>query len=549
MQGFGWRPGVRGAVLLAVVSLGTTMLSSCNIGGGDSDSSSGGTAVIIGIGTDEAGFDPSIESGGIGGSVKPTILAALSQRGDPYMSSKDIEPALATSIEGSADGLTWTVKLRQGVKFQNGEPVTAEDVKFSLELFGSPEREGASQYNNFKFIQDAEIVDPETIVVHMSEPDFLFEQNSPFAWVLPEKYYNKVGSDGFEEHPIGAGPYKLDEWRHGEYIKLSAFDDYYLGKPSIDKVEFKIITDDAARAAALRAGEIDMAAPLQPDQLDTLGSTDGLKVASVSGLERVYLNIDTFKPPFDDLNVRLAINHAIDRQSIIDNILGGQAQITPTMIAPVETGYNPDLEPYSYDPDLAKDELAQAGYPNGIGDKYGTTTLACLQRYASTEDVCTAMADMLTKVGIPARPKVMDDEPFEEQFTDHTITPLAVNGDGGGGRFQGNQILNTKRVCPEGPDSTTPLTPNGTWGGYYCNPKMDQVLWAAIQKFSTDPDASVAGLQEADKIQYDDASMGFLYVEDSLYGYDENLKFTPPVRYEYDAYDLSWTKDPRTSLD
>jgi peptide/nickel transport system substrate-binding protein len=257
-------------------------------------------------------------------------------------------PSLAESWTEAKDHLSYTFVLRKGVRFHNGEPVTAEDVKFSWDRY-----KGASATLLKNKVKEVEIVNPGTV-----------------RFVLREK----VGDDGFKAAPVGAGPYKVVSFKPGVELVLEAFDGYWRKVPAVKRLVMRSMPEEATRAAALRTGEVDIAYLLTGPTADSIRKTSGLRLAAplVSGAFWIELP-EQWDPrsPWSDPRVRLAASHAIDRPGINQAEMLGFGRLTGNMIPRIFQFAVP-MEPHAYDPARSKKLLAEAGYPNGFdaGDFY-----------------------------------------------------------------------------------------------------------------------------------------------------------------------------------
>jgi len=310
-----------------------------------------------------------------------------------------VTPALAEDFEISDDGLEYTFYLRKGVKFHNGEDFDAEDVITTWQHH-IDERNAYNYY--FTPIEDIEVIDDFTVKFIMSEPDVLFLRKMHLNWaMIPTDYYNEVGFEGLEAHPVGTGPFKFVDWKKGDRIEMEAFEDYWEeGLPKVAKLTFRPIPEEATRIAAVQTGEIHIANRLPVDEAQRLLGAENVKIVRYP-VDRVYYisfnNLTTgIDTPLEDVKVRQAMNYAIDRQAIIDALFNGYASLTAGFVTSGNLGYDPDLEPYSYDPDKAKELLAEAGYPDGFEIGMACPTGA----YTNFEQVCEAVGGYLNEVGI-----------------------------------------------------------------------------------------------------------------------------------------------------
>lgn len=310
-----------------------------------------------------------------------------------------VVPALAESFEVSDDGLEYLFKLRQGVKFHNGEDFDAEDV-ITTWKHHIDERNAYNYY--FTPITDIEVIDDYTVKFIMSEPDVLFLRKLNLNWaMIPTDYYNEVGFEGLEAHPVGAGAFKFVEWKKGERIVLEAFEDYWEeGLPKVAKLTFRPIPEESTRIAAVQTGEIHIANRLPVDEVQRLLGAEDVQIVRYP-VDRVYYiafnNLTTgIGTPIEDPLVRQALNYAVDREAIIEALFNGYASLSAGFVTPGNLGYDAGLAPYPYDPEKAKELLAEAGYPDGFEIGMACPTGA----YTNFEQVCEAVGGYLNEVGI-----------------------------------------------------------------------------------------------------------------------------------------------------
>ena len=274
---------------------------------------------------------------------------------------------LAQSWQTSEDGLTHDFTIRDGVRFHDGEPVTAEDVKFSFERY-----RGAAHELMKKQVATVEAPDPRHVRFRMKAPwpDFLtfYSSASGAGWIVPKKYVEKVGDDGFKKAPIGAGPYKFVSFTPGVELVLEAFDGYWRKKPSVERLVMKVIPDDSTRLAALKRGEVDIAYSIRGELAQELLKTPGLKLNAAVSQAPFYIDFpDQWdeKSPWHDLRVRQAANLALDRDGMNQALFLGHCKTTNSII-PYTFEYYWQPPPAVYDPEKANKLMAEAGYAGGF---------------------------------------------------------------------------------------------------------------------------------------------------------------------------------------
>lgn len=325
-------------------------------------------------------------------------------------------PVLATDWEISDDGLSYTFTLREGVTFHNGEAFTSDDVVATWE-FGSNE---ANQYSGIFLAASAvEALDDFTVVVSTAEPDPVFLTELAGGWeIIPGDYMREVGIEGFESAPVGTGPFVFVERIPGESIRYVANENYWNdGQPRVASVTFRIIGDSSTRLAAALAGDVHIVNRLSAEEFAAVEATDSLVGISYP-TDRVYYvafkNIGNGEgTPLEDQMVRQAMNYAVDIDTIIDAIFSGAASSVASFTVPGTLGYDASIEPYPYDPDMAMQLLADAGYPDGFSIGMGCPSDA----YLNINDVCLAVEADLEAVGIDVELDIMSTDVFwAEEF-------------------------------------------------------------------------------------------------------------------------------------
>jgi peptide/nickel transport system substrate-binding protein len=323
----------------------------------------------------------------------------------------EYEPSLATSWKTLSD-TTWEFKLRKGVKFHNGDPMTAEDVKFSFERVLEPgkEKKKSPQYGNIRAIKEVRIVNPETIHLVTDKPFPLLLERLVFFPIVPKKHLEKVGDQAFAETAtVGTGPWKLVEWKRGQVLRLEAFNDHWRGKAPFKNLVFREIPEVATQMAELKTGGVDIVRNVSADLIPELKANAQTYVSSAPILRTHYVMLDMRNEPFNKKAVRQAANHAIDREAIIQKMMAGLGRVVPTVVHPAAFGYDPAVTAYPYDPKKARELLAQAGYPNGVD-------ITLHSAFTEFRPVFEAMAQMLTDAGLRTNARIWDPGPAYNKF-------------------------------------------------------------------------------------------------------------------------------------
>jgi peptide/nickel transport system substrate-binding protein len=323
----------------------------------------------------------------------------------------EYEPSLATSWKALND-TTWEFKLRKGVKFHNGDVLTAEDVKFSFDRVLEPgkEQKRSPQYGNVRAIKEVRIVNPDTIHLVTDKPFPLLLERLVFFPIVPKKHMEKVGDAAFAESAtVGTGPWKLIEWKRGQHLRLEAFNDHWRGKPPFKNLTFREIPEVATQMAELKTGGVDLIRNVSADLLPEIKTHAQTYVTSAPILRTHYMMLDMRSEPFNKKLARQAANHAIDREAIVQKMMAGLGRVVPTVVHPLAFGYDSSVTPYPYDPKKARALLAQAGYPNGVD-------ITIHSSFTEFRPVFEAMAQMLTEAGIRTTAKIWDPGPAYNKF-------------------------------------------------------------------------------------------------------------------------------------
>ncbi|MRX73759.1 ABC transporter substrate-binding protein [Bacillus lacus] len=372
--------------LMMIMLLSTALIgcSNSNDAGGDGGGSGGSGAgggssentkdtLVFGRGGDSTSLDPISTTEGEAFKVTVNIFETLLNYGEQ---DTTIHEGLATEWDASEDGLEYTLKLREGVKFHDGTDFNAEAVVFNFDRWMNGNADQFPYYTMFggfkedegHVIKEVKAVDDYTIQFILKRPQAPFLKNlamSPFGIASPaavEKFGEK-----FRDNPVGTGPFKFAEWRANDRIVVEKNEDYWMeGYPKLNKVIFKTIPENSARLNALQSGEIDLMDGVNPSDLQTIESNDALQLFERPSMNVGYVGLTSTRKPLDNKLVRQALNHAVDKQAIIDSFYGGLAEPAKNPMPPSLEGYNDDIEPYPYDLDKAKELLAEAGYPDGF---------------------------------------------------------------------------------------------------------------------------------------------------------------------------------------
>ncbi len=278
-------------------------------------------------------------------------------------------------------------------------------------------------------LESVEKVDDYTVVMNFSGPWPPAMQLIVHQQIVPKGYLEEVGTEGFVNNPIGTGPFKFVSTQPGFVeVVLERFDDYYGGAPDLEPVGpacvsqaiFRTIPEASTRVAALLAGEVDIIQSVPPELVDTLMQTPGIQVKTAAGTQPKWMEMNVNKPPFDDVRVRQAMNYAVDKQLIIDEIYGGRAVALPGPLSPYNNFINKNLEPYPYDPDTALALLGEAGWTDsnsdGMLDKNGQPFTFTIDTLEEWRPLAEAVASMFRAIGIDATVRFWEYSVVREQL-------------------------------------------------------------------------------------------------------------------------------------
>lgn len=364
------------------------------------------------------------------GQVAETLTTvAWSTAGEPK-----IVPLLATSWKQLND-TTWQFKLRENVRFSNGEPFDASVVKFSYDRMVDPKAPLAGA-TRFKIIKSLEVVDPATVNIVTTTPyPVLPLELSTYLWMVPPKYTKDVGPQTMALKPVGTGPFKLVEWVKDDHITLEANPDYWGGRPKLDKVTYRPVPEAATRSAAIQTGQADIVMSVAATDVATLRQGKGFHVDGYAGTRSIWIQLDSRNNAIlKNVKVRQALNYAVDKDAIVKAVFQGQATVLQGQnLTPAYSGFNPSLKPYPFDPQRAKQLLAEAGYPNGFDMDIWTPR----GNYAGDYETVQAVAGQLAAVGVRATVKVSESAKYIADLRALKLTPAVLVGlapvpDGGG---------------------------------------------------------------------------------------------------------------------
>jgi peptide/nickel transport system substrate-binding protein len=370
-------------------------------------------------------FNPYFSADAVSGQVESLLYNGLVS----YDEHLNPIPELASRWDVSTDGYNWTFHLKKGVQFHDGEELTAKDVVFSYSI---PRTKGyagprGSDFDKIKRIRE---IDRYTVQFTLTEPYAPFLNTCSYA-ILPEHILGQVPIEKLAEHPfntkqpIGTGPFRFDKWKDGQYVKLTANHQFFKGSPHLESIYFRIVPDQNAQLIQLQSGGIDITnIPATDLAVGKMFEEQGkVRLSSQPTLAYTYIGYNLKNPLFQDEKVRQALTYALDRQLIVDVVLQGQGQVAHTHGSPLHWAYGEQIKKYTYNPELAKKLLAEAGWKDtdgdGILDKNGqklSFTLMTNQGNKIREMVSQIVQEQWSKIGVEAKPRLMEWSAFINDY-------------------------------------------------------------------------------------------------------------------------------------
>lgn len=499
--------------------LGLLVLAITGCGGNGQQAVESDNSIIIGLQAEPTSLDPAQITDYNSSRAAMEMYDSLIRFKD---GSTELEEGLATEWDVSEDGLEYTFTLRQGVTFHDGTPFNAEAVKFNIDrqidLQHPYHDTGEFAYSEFTFgmIEQVVIVDEETVKIILSEPFAPFLGNMAMhsaAMVSPEAIKN-FGKD-ISQNPVGTGPFKFVSWDPGIEVILEKNENYWRGAPEIDRLVFRPIVEDQTRLTELEAGSIDFIVGILPDDLQRLKDNADLQVIEQPGMHTWYLALNCQQSPFNDVRVRQAVNYAINKEAIVDNILKGTGVLAKNILPPVIWSYTDDVQDYSYNPSKARELLKEAGYGDGITiDFYVPKSGSGMQQPVT---MATAIQSDLEAVGVTTKIQQVEwgtylDKVFQpvdqSEVLMHEMSWLGDNGDPDNFLY----ILLSGEQWPTA----------GFNEAYYKNPDVDRILNEA--RTISDQKQRVEMYQQAQKLIMADSPLIVVDHETQIVAMKKNIK-------------------------
>jgi peptide/nickel transport system substrate-binding protein len=494
--------------------------------------------LIIGSSTEPSSIDPQFSRTGNNQNIAMQVFDRLLETDTTI----GIHPALAVSWT-NIDPLTWHVKLREGVKFHDGSPLTAQDVMFSLTRAKNIPNSPAPFSGNVAAIDSMKALDDLTIEFKTKKPTPDFIEQVGFVYIVSKKVAETATIEDFNsgKAAIGTGAYKFTSWTPGDNVTLTRNDAFWGKAEDFDKVTIKFISNDASRVAALRSGSVDLIDAVPPGDVKTITATSGLQVYSIPSARLIYLALDSArdqspfvtdkagkpleKNPLKDKKVRVALSQLINRQLIIDRILDGSGEAAGQLVPGGVAGNDESIEAAAYKPEEAKKALADAGYPDGFGITLHTSN----DRFPGDSEVAQALGQMFARGGLKvngvvAQPynvytKAASAQEFSAFiFSLGNSTPTSATG-------LRNLLMTNNKEAGTGSFNRT----------RYSDPVFDGMMNEAMAEF--DPEQRIQLLQQATKYVFADMPVLPLYWQKVHWAGKANI-----------TYDANMTEDTSATL-
>ncbi|HEX7232836.1 MAG TPA: ABC transporter substrate-binding protein [Candidatus Binatia bacterium] len=399
-------------------------------------------------------------------------------------------------------GNKWTFKLKKGIKFHNGAPLTSKDVAFSIEKMRD-EKGGSLQAPNFKDVTEVQTPDDLTVVFVTKQPLAIFLDRLENRFILSKVAGDKFG-DKLYDNPIGTGPYKFVSYQRGGNMVFTRNDEYWGGKAAIKEIVFRKVTEDAARLAALESGQADFINNVPDHEVARLQKHPRIRVDKIEGLRMFFLAFNTSFKPWDNKLVRQAANYSIDAPAIVKNIFDGIGYPIDGPVGRNVIGADPKLKRYPYDPQKSKELLTKAGFPNGCDIQLYYSA----GRYPKDREVCQVVAAQMVKGGF--RVELISQEWalfWDKQGVNGGKLPFYYIGRG--------SLTDADTLYDQ--YFRTGTTKRTT----YSNPELDKLI--EEQQKTADQKKRIAILQKAGKVIMEEAPFIPLYNLADIYGVARNL--------------------------
>jgi len=503
---------------LSLLLLGTTLLAL----------PAAAAELVIGRSSEQSSIDPLFSRTGNNQMTANHFFDQLVESD----ANNQLKPSIATSWK-VVDPTTWEIKLRAGVAFHDGTPLTAEDVIFSMERAKNVPNSPASFAGAVGSIAEIVAVDPTTVRIRTKAPAPQLLEQIGLVFLVSKKVAASASTADFNSGKamVGSGPYKFVEWKNGDRLTMTRNETYWGDKPAYEKVTFRFIPKDASRVAALLAGDVDMIDQVSPNDVKSLKANARIVLHSTPSTRLVYLALDsdrdespfitdaagkpTTKNPLKDQRVRQAIGKMIDRSAIVDRLLDGSGEAAGQMVPKGIGGHEPSLQPEKPDVAAAKALLAAAGYPNG----FGLTLHSSSDRLPKDSDLVQVLGQMLTRGGIKVNGVVA--VPYNVYATAATRRDYSAFVFSFGTTTPSSVIALNNVLATYNQEAGTGVFNRAR----YSNPKFDETLKAALAEF--DEEKRNGLLRDATKVAFGDIGIVPLYWQVAHWASKKGVVYEP----------------------
>lgn len=392
--------------LILALSLSASMFVACGSKGGEQGGDAKKDTLTVAVSAEPASLDPLGKNDSSSSNLKQQIFDTL------LIADGDKIVGGVIETYEFKDELTLVMKLRQGVKFHNGDPLTVEDIIYSLE------RSATSEFTSSKMamvdLEKTKVVDESTIELALKSPFPMIPTELSLIYAMPKKLMEEQG-DKFSEKPIGTGPFVFEQWVRGDRVELSANKEYWGTVPAFEKLIWRAITESSSRTIEVESGGVDIAFNIVPNDVKRLEENPKVNLQRAANYATAYIAFNNKKAPYDDVKVRQAISYAVDKAALVSAVYSGVGKVGTGPLAATVWGYEPDVKQYGYDPEKAKALLKEAGIPEGYEV---TITTSDNQVRADTAEI---MQNQLKAIGINAKVDVLENSTYLDKVIEGSL--------------------------------------------------------------------------------------------------------------------------------
>jgi len=474
--------------------------------------------VTVAVGIDPTSIDPHKISGGGDYQFFNHVFEGLYG----HDNAGNLAPELAISHEVNADGSAYTFKLRPGVKFHNGEAFTAEDVRYSWQRANDPETRNPRAAILTRNIVDVEVVDDMTVRLKLKAPDAsLLENLGEYFYIVDKTTLEKVGGEAFGRQPIGTGPYRFVSRSIKENMVLEAYPQHWGKVPKIDRLVMRVVSDPQTRIAMIRAGEVDAIVAVPPQVAKQLESDPNLNLVVAESFQNIFILLNTRAAhgQFADPRVRRALNHAIDRKTLISKVMFGFARVSAAPCNIKITGCDIGKDPYPYDPKKARAMLEEAKFDFSRTYTFWGQTPG---RAAQSKEVAEAVAFYLNQVGVKTKMEFLEYGAWLARIT---------------AKEYDKYDLHWQNWTDYNNDPMGRLPRAMRTGGslsWHSDPALDKLIDSA--NAIVDPKVRLAHLQKTFTHIYDNPPYIFLWTTNEIYATRKNLRWVPRANVSWPVF-------------